>query len=253
MNDHITKPIDPALLYQTLQHWGGHAAVPMAVSTASPARPASMHASPTTYGAAEVDALQAAVPGLEVASALRRVAGNLKLYQGLLRRYADDQAHAPERIRDRLALGDRSGADLLAHTLKGVSSNIGAQAVAAQATLLETALRGAASPEALADLLTQTTQSLAPLIAELQAWLSPGGDAAEGSVSLQPIDLDLQTELHALGRMLDDMDGDASELLEALLPRLQSCIDPQVLRDLHTKVSDFNFDDAAALLREVLA
>ena len=253
MNDHITKPIDPALLYQTLQHWGGHAAVPVVVSAASPARPASMHASPTTNGAAEVDALQAAVPGLDVASALRRVAGNLKLYQGLLRRYADDQAHAPERIRDRLALGDRSGAELLAHTLKGVSSNIGAQAVAAQAALLETALRGAASPEALADLLTQTTQALVPLVAELQAWLSPGGDAAEGSASLQPIDLDLQTELHALGRMLDDMDGDASELLEALLPRLQSCIDPQVLRDLHTKVSDFNFDDAAALLREVLA
>lgn len=48
------------------------------------------------------------------------------------------------------------------------------------------------------------------------------------------------------------MGGEATELLGALTPRLPTCVDAQVLRDMQTRVYDFNFDEAVVLLRELI-
>ncbi|HHK60266.1 MAG TPA: Hpt domain-containing protein, partial [Desulfobacterales bacterium] len=76
---------------------------------------------------------------LDSDAALRRLAGNRRLYHRLLAEFAREQRDAPDRIRAALA-AERERARRLAHTLKGVSGNIGAMAVHLQAKKVEAAV-----------------------------------------------------------------------------------------------------------------
>src|SRR6185295_9734598 len=83
MVDHISKPIDPHIMFQTLSRWvRGSAAVPRA------------HAG---------EASLPPIDGLDAAAGLKRVAGNRRLYLGLLRQFAEKQADAGRRLAAALA------------------------------------------------------------------------------------------------------------------------------------------------------
>ena len=87
MNGHVSKPIDPAALFETVERFAA-ARVP------GPAVPA---AEPAPAAVSDGDELPA-VPGLDVADGLGRVAGNTKLYRKLLHRFATTQADAFGRV-----------------------------------------------------------------------------------------------------------------------------------------------------------
>src|SRR5262249_58372923 len=81
MNDHVTKPIEPEVLYQTLARWfrrASHAAPAPRVERAAPA----------------ADALPD-MPGVDIADGLKRVAGNSALYRSLLAKFVEGQAGEP--------------------------------------------------------------------------------------------------------------------------------------------------------------
>ena len=113
MNDHITKPIDPDLLYRTVLAFAGQRVVPRA-GAASPA-PAS-EATPNEV---------TGIAGVDTADGLHRVGGNERLYRAMLRQYAEDQADTAAALRAALAAADMKTAERLAHTLKGVSATLG--------------------------------------------------------------------------------------------------------------------------------
>ena len=76
MNGHVSKPIDPSLLFDTLERF----VVPTAKGPAVPPQ------EPAPTAVAEADELPD-VPGLNTAEGLMRVAGNKKLYRKLLRQF----------------------------------------------------------------------------------------------------------------------------------------------------------------------
>ncbi|HXJ80090.1 MAG TPA: response regulator, partial [Candidatus Methylomirabilis sp.] len=126
MNDHIAKPIDPALLFDTVSRYyqPGPERAPREtvadsgraeVSTPSPAHEATLPA----------------VEGLDTADGLLRVAGNRTLYLKLLSQFVAQQAEAPASIAEALKGGDHALAERLAHTVKGVAGNLGAGSVRA--------------------------------------------------------------------------------------------------------------------------
>ncbi len=256
MNEHIAKPIDPALLYKTLEKWGGHAVTPEVISESRPSTPA-QRPTPVTASDDVMAALQAQVPQLSVTSALRRVAGNAKLYLSLLQRYRSDQADALNQLRERLAAQDHATAERLAHTLRGVSGNIGAVAVETQAALLEKALREDLGEAAIASQLSQTDQALQPLLTALKAWF----DHTEASQPTTPVSasscadahIRLHVQLHKLSTMLLEMDGDAYEFLASLPSELTALLPQATLNTLRQQVEAFDFEDALALLAPHLA
>ena len=133
MNGHVSKPIDPSSLFETLERFvtptvKGHAVPPQ---------------EPAPAAVAEADELPD-VPGLNTAEGLMRVAGNKKLYRKLLRQFSNTEADAAQRIAAALAENDRALAERLAHTVKGVAGNIGASAVQNAAANLEKAITGSA-------------------------------------------------------------------------------------------------------------
>ncbi|MGE5271234.1 MAG: response regulator [Thiohalocapsa sp.] len=136
MNDHVAKPIDPDGLRAALAAWvGGElpAAADMPASAPSVATPADL---PT-------------IAGLDTAAGLRRMMGNAAGYAELLRRFADGHRGDGAAIADLLQRGDRDAADRLAHTLKGLAGNLGAEEVAAAAAAAERALGDKAAAAAL--------------------------------------------------------------------------------------------------------
>ena len=107
MNDHIAKPIDPNVLFDTVAR---HFHPAPAAAPAAPVDTAPPTASPE-------DPLPV-VDGLDTADGLARVGGNRKLYLRLLRQFVDDERDAVVRIRERLAAGDHATAERMAHTVR---------------------------------------------------------------------------------------------------------------------------------------
>jgi len=132
MNDHVTKPIDPEQLLKTLALWikPGERGVP---EGRSPAK-----AVEKKRGA---DILPPELSGFLLASGLERVGGNMPLYTKLLSQFRENQEDAAVRIKAALQAGDLETATRYAHNVKGVSGNLGAEALYRASATLETAIR----------------------------------------------------------------------------------------------------------------
>ena len=106
---------------------------------------------------------------------IRRTGGNVALYHRMLALFVKQEGDVATRMRTALALSDRSGADALAHALKGVAGNLGLGRVAAAASRLHDHwfLGHAGDTEAL---LQALEQALGETFAVLSSGASPSGD-----------------------------------------------------------------------------
>jgi PAS domain S-box-containing protein len=244
MNDHISKPIDPALLFETV----GRFLKATPVST-PPRRESSTSAqtTPTT------DFSQ--ISGLDAADGLARVASNAKLYGRLLHQFAEQQGTALADITAALSTGDVGLAERLAHTLKGVAGNIGAKAVQATASELEQAIRQRSPADELDAAKSRVSLVLAPLIASLQTSLESTGRAApiesETRVSAPAL-----SEVHAVARELDQLlaefDPRAVDFIEANRGRLYPLFSDQSWQTFATRVQNYSFAEAQTQLEQAL-
>ncbi len=111
--------------------------------------------------------------GLDLALGLRRAMDMKPLYLSMLGRYRDGRRDTPARIRQALDAGDLKAAELLSHSLRGVSAQIGATRVPADAQALEQAIHEGQSRASLETLLAALESSLGELVAALDAGLPP--------------------------------------------------------------------------------
>lgn len=171
MNDHVPKPIDPNLLFQTLLRWIGETKnpPPIASQPSAPApAPAAIESPPAVAPIAEPTELPASLPGVDLLLGLRRLAGNQQLYRSLLMKFQQGYADYDRQIEAALQAGDRETAQRLAHTIKGVAGNLGASALAEAATLLDAALK---TPDReVSEPLAQFSAALAVVHQGLTAW-----------------------------------------------------------------------------------
>jgi len=92
-------------------------------------------------------ALPAPIAGLDMRDGLSRMLGDRDLYRNLLDRFLASQGTAPGAIRSACEANDLATAGDLAHTLKGVSSTLGATVVSALAARLEEFFRTGGDPD----------------------------------------------------------------------------------------------------------
>ncbi|MDP2257967.1 MAG: adenylate/guanylate cyclase domain-containing protein [Polaromonas sp.] len=118
-------------------------------------------------------ALPEAIAGLDTALGLTRAMGMKTLYLAMLRRYLEGRKDAPARIRQALDGGDLKTAELLSHSLRGISVQIGATRVPPDAEALEQAVQEGPPREVPDGLLGRLDASLRALIAALDAGLPP--------------------------------------------------------------------------------
>jgi two-component system sensor histidine kinase/response regulator len=234
MNDHIAKPIDPDVLYTTLARF--HAGPrPLAGDAASPAR-----------SVAELPSVE----GLDVTGGLRRVGGNATLYRKLLMQSREEFRTAGDRLRELLAASDVEGACRLAHTVKGVAGNLGADRLRDAAAALEAELKHG-SREAAAPLVASLEEAAGALIPGLEA-LEPPEPAARAAAA-EPVDpARAEPLLRELGRLLRDDDMAAERLLGQLEELIGNDVDGDLTR-MRECIENLDYAEALEPLSRIAA
>ena len=174
MCDFLTKPIEPDLLWQALVKW-------------IPPRPPHFHVATTSSPALPVAAGAAfdpGVPGIDAASALRRMMGNQGLYINALRLFCSQQEGVADAVRRALDTGDMEGARRLVHTLKGGAGTIGAAELVAQAAALEAEIAAHQSRHRLDPAIDTLESNLRQLIASLRPRLPPEGETGRAEPAM---------------------------------------------------------------------
>ncbi|MFZ4550705.1 MAG: response regulator [Aquabacterium sp.] len=162
MNDYIAKPIDPVDLQTKLRKW----IKPVASGGASVAAVST----PGDQDGTVVASLRG-IPGLDPDLGLKQSLGKPALYVNLLGKFCAGQKTVCEQIAQALDRGELEPAERLAHTLKGVSAQVGANLIREQASRLERAIHQS-EPDAVVQLhLQDTAASLANLVEALEARL----------------------------------------------------------------------------------
>ncbi len=134
MNDHTPKPIDPEKFFKTLRRWlAGDKARPCAGgSEAAPAGKAQQE---------QAAFLPDTLPGINMAAALKLVAGNKRLLRNILLEFANSFRGAHEEVSAFIDQGRMDEACRLVHNVKGTSGNIGAHGLQQAAIELEKCLK----------------------------------------------------------------------------------------------------------------
>jgi HPt (histidine-containing phosphotransfer) domain-containing protein len=222
MNDHISKPIDPRVLFETVGRFCKPQTLPTpSLSPADPPKPAAVSAG---------DGLPA-IEGLDTKDGLARVAGNQKLYRKLLRQFAEQQGPAVGQISAALAQGDVALAERLAHTLKGVAGNIGAGAVQALAAAVEESVKERKQREVVDALLADLSLPLQKLVTEIAAALPP--EEGKRTVTVDPeklkqVCIQLATLLADDDSAASDLFADEGDLMNAAFPAHYRAIDDAI-------------------------
>jgi PAS domain S-box-containing protein len=235
MNDHVSKPIEPEILYATVERWAKPGA-PTGEARTPPLRAAA---------AAGVEEAFPAIEGVDSVDGLARVAGNRRLYRSLLERFASEQGAAGAEIATALEKGDRKTAERGAHTVKGVAGNLGIKRVQAAAETLERVLRegqsdGRAELGELSAILDGQTAALRR---------SLGGPVAAKPAASTPFDAAAaRAAISRLRGLLAASDGGAADALPGLAAALGSSIGGMHLAELERAVGEFDFVGALAKL-----
>jgi two-component system, sensor histidine kinase and response regulator len=232
MNDHVAKPIDPDELFSALLRW----IKPRETKAASAKAAAPIKSPGTPADASETKAFE--IAGIDTKAALKRMGGNRRLYESLLRKFAEQQAAAVEEIRAALKAGDASTAERGAHTLKGVAGNLGATALAEVAAKAETAVKRGQDVETVLDSLSL---ALAPVVQAIRTALPP--EVPTVAVSADPAAA--ADSLARLKKMLESDDGEAADFILDARAHLSGVLTGAEIDSLAELVG--NFDFAAAL------
>ncbi len=132
MNAHISKPIEPELLFSTLAGIG---------ASKSSVRPGPTTSVLSNSGRSDEVRSLPAIAGLDTKSGLYHAGGRNALYIQLLQRFARDYAAFASRVEQLIARSAWEDAAREAHTLKGIAGSLGASEVQPLAVTLEQALR----------------------------------------------------------------------------------------------------------------
>ena len=238
MNDHITKPVNPDVLFATIARWGSDPSIQRLTTeiTVPPSLPR------------ESENTMVPIEGIDIVAGLRRTAGNTKLYIRLLHQFVDKQVPAVESLRKALSQGDLALAERQAHTLKGVASTLGADQVALLAAELETGLMRQEPLQLLEPLALRVhtklqeccaaiTQAL-PLVMQMPSAASTDDTTPASSV------------LEQLDALLKDSDSDALMLMERHESLLRQCMHPH-FEEFASALNNFDFDTALVHLSAV--
>ncbi len=226
MSDHISKPIDPDVLYRTVLKWFER----QKTGTDLQSKPGE---NPDYQGLFRME------------EGLRRAGGKRALYNSLLSQFKSSLPDTLERLESIIEARNPEDLAALCHQLKGVSGNLGAirlfQTVeAAEKMILEGEGVEAAGP--VHAMLRQYMSALEELVMPADPIGSDGHEAGQ----LQPILLKIHDHLK-------NYEGDALDLFLENQNTLERRLGSDAYKRLKIQLEAYRFDEAIALIEKLLS
>jgi len=235
MNDHIAKPIDVAHMFLTMAQWAKPKNAE--VSTDEPIQEKTTN-----------DTLQ--IEGMDIKSALGRVAGNEKLLRKLLVRFLETQSDVIVRIHRAIEGDDMQTAIREAHTIKGLAGNIGADLLYKHAQELERVLKDGESDNFNTSL-ELTNIELSNIMQRISVAIQE-----PMQIITSPTEIDMEALVNALKRLdklLEELDAEAATAEEELFDSLIALGYGVAIKKIKKAIDKFEFEDARVLLAPILA
>jgi len=238
MNDYLSKPIDPEMMFAVLAKWispGEQTAAGISVKKKPETR--------VLPGFT--------LPGIEVETGLFRSNNNVNLYKRLLNSFLSEYRSAVDDIASALAGGDMETVLRKAHSIKGVGANLGAMELSGAAAGVEadarqgTLIIDAPSWTLFADKMRVVLEGLnTGLPGILKTQSARGAQPENASVTVE--------ELTELKQLLDDDLDAARNLLEKIHPGLAALAGDEIIKQLIGFMDAFDFESAQEKLDEII-
>jgi two-component system sensor histidine kinase/response regulator len=235
MDDYLSKPIDPDVLWATLIKW---------------IKPHEIISETLLQDSAiskKIAPLIPSINGLDITDGLKRVLNNKIVYLSLLRKFINNQNDFPNSIRSSLDKHQWHQAELLAHTLKGVAGNIGANKLSAKADILEKLIHNQDTSDLIDIACNQTNLLLIQLIEDIEnlAFID-----MEEDISIDNPHQNIEDLLEQIKQLLIDSDGDAVDLFNKNQAKIKARFPSYFLR-LQDCASNYDFEEMILCLDEV--
>jgi HPt (histidine-containing phosphotransfer) domain-containing protein len=278
MNEHVSKPIDPQMLFDTVSHFykptadpGRNVSRPQEQVDRRPPLPSPLlqggegEHQETEKRAVKMpvegkagtreDDVFSNISGLDLEDGLSRVAGNRKLYLKLLRDFEQQQARLPAQVSAALAAQDGAAAERLVHTLKGVAGNIGAKSVHAAAGAVEKLIHNGADANEAESAIAGLNGVLEPLLLGLRNALqtvTPEPAQKAQSAPLPAGVTGVLETLEDLDSLLAQFDPKAVDFLNANESRLHPFFESELWEKLVEEAGAYAFRDCQKLVGKAL-
>lgn len=236
MNDHITKPIDPDVLYRALVRF---------------IRGEEIQVNGQRQSAKS--AVEVRIPGIAYDEGLKRSGSKTQSYHRLLLKYASKYVNASTEIRTMVMNSDVGGLSDYLHTMAGVSGNVGATEVFELSRKLSVQLKGAKESGekkirvdliSQLQLLTVKTESVVQQIREHITDLQI--DDNEGNVAVTDWN-QFAMELHEL---IAGSNSSAKDYVDRAIASSITEEQKVCLGQIQNALEEFEFEEAMRLLQE---
>ncbi len=245
MNDFVPKPVNPdelwAILAQCIRPRAGLGQVSQRA-----------HAAPVRVGDAPdtLADLFERLKFLDLGQALARVGGKKSVFLGMLQQFVANYRGVGEQLSALIASGDYRSAARVAHTLKGVAGNVGAEGLHELAGRLEVTLESVpVHSDALASCLVQCRSELDRLVFDLLE-VMPAASATQSSgtvdaTSFAPV-------VRRLRDLLSEDDPAAGDYVQSETVVLRSALGEDFAA-IEAAIRGYDFSLALKALRDAIA
>ena len=233
MNDHVSKPIDPDILFTTISRW-----IPDILKRTN---------------VTKIDTITGSViqiEGIDVETGLKRVAHNKKLYCNLLLKYSTNQTKTVINLWKAIKQNDFISAEVLAHTLNGVSGNIGATKVQFIAKELENIFKSGANVEKITPIMNELEVLVNKISKDINDKIT---DTSEGKKNGEAINgIKLRQYMSNLLEMLRDNDSEAVDYFDTVKNEISGSIDFDELSKITRMIKMFEYDEVIIVIENIL-
>jgi signal transduction histidine kinase/DNA-binding response OmpR family regulator/HPt (histidine-containing phosphotransfer) domain-containing protein len=234
MNDHIAKPINVNDMFSTMAKW------------ITPANPILIDDTEKVLNAGSIteNIELPDLPGIDVKAGLEISQNNTSLYRKLLIKFKESQSDFTLQFAAALNSEEAMAAERTAHTLKGVSGNIGAHQLYEAAKQLEKACKDN-NVDSIDEHLNQVSAELMVVIQGLSSLDEHTTNTATWSPEK------IKELLASLRELLEEDDTDANDVVDELLDINSELVNKHILKSLSAAVDEYDFEKALEILNKL--